>query len=329
MKILLRTATCLILLAICASAAQAVPRLMPPSEFVASDGLYRAAVAKIAELTEDGRYRLEVLEELRGVTPDGTVVRVLGNESGVLEVGKTYIVVHTDKPGRRSHRWKTDPAGSRVLSIPAVGPGAFEVSEAIRVLVRFNADGTLLRGKPRLDAVMAGLGSKDPKTLRFVTAELAIDEELRLQVGESELERLQEVLAAGTLETLSHEYVLRAALKMVEAWGGDWLAADSRQIVSSHGTELELTSLIPSLLVTALRTLGATGVKEDAKLAEPHIASNNPGVGKAAFGALVALDRVLAGEVAAGLGAGENLHPDTLRFVYETASREALDSDAR
>ncbi len=328
MKTLRRSLIYAAILALPVAAAHAGPRLTAPTEFMQDDEMYRCAVVKIAEITEEGRFRLEVIEPLRGETPQDLVIRVLGGGEGLFEVGRTYIVGHTDKPGRRSYRWKIDPDGPRVLSIPAVGPAVFEDSPAMRALVRDYPEDRPLTDRARLDAVLDGLRSTDERSLRFVTAELALAPEIRALVGDAELARLRAALATDDFDPMSHDYLLRAALPMVESWGADWLAADSRRVISSHGAELDLASLIPSLMVTAFKTLEETGERADAELAKPHIASNNPGVGKAAFRALVALDRGLAGEVAAGIGEVGNLHPDTLRFVHETAAREALGSGA-
>lgn len=329
MKSLQRNLVLAAVLTLAAAAAIAVPRLTAPTKFLDSDARYRCAVVKVVELTDEGRFRLEVVERLRGETPDDLAVYVVGGpEHALLEVGKSYIVGHTDKPARRSHRWQVDPNGPRVLSVPAVGQAVFEDSVPMRALVREHPEDAPLTGKARLEAVLSSLDSSDAQSLRFVAAELVLAPELRELVGDAELERLRRALASD-LEPMAHDYLLRAALPMVESWGGDWLAEDARSVISSHGSELDLASLIPSLLVTALRTLEQTGEKADAALARPHVASNNPGVGKAAFQAMVTLDRELAGKVVADLGDGAALHPDTRRFVHETASREALESDAR
>jgi hypothetical protein len=326
MKTLRKSLICIAMFACAASGALAGPSLEAPTKFIHGDELYRVAVVKIAEITAEGRFRLEVIEPLRGETPDGLVVRVLGGGEGLFEVGRTYIVAHTDKPARRSYRWTVDPEGPRVLGIPAVGPAVFEDTAAMRELLGDHPEDQPLSDRARLDAVLDALGSSDVPSLRLVTAELALAPELRALVGEPELKRLRAVLES--LEPMAHDYLLRASLPMVESWGTDWLAADARRLVSSYGPELDLTSLIPSLLVTALRTLAQTGTQADAEIVRAHVLSNNPGVGKAAFQALVSLDRSLAGEVAATIGDAENLHPDTLRFVRETAAREALESGA-
>lgn len=294
--------------------AEAAPRLEPPSKYMKQDR-YNSAVVRIAEIAEDGRFKLEVLEELYGETADGLMVRATSGGGGFIEVGKVYVLGHTDKPRRRSYKWDTDPDGPRVLGVPAVGLAVFENSEAMRTLVRAHPEDAPFTDAMRLEAVLEQLGSEDVLSRRFVLAELALDPELRALAGEPELAVLKETLGSGSLEPVAHEYLLRAALPMIDSWGGDWLAASCRKVAEENGPELNLASPIPSLLVMTLETLGQTGEAKDAELARKHVVSNNPGVGKAAFQALVLLDRELAAEVAPGIIAQEDLHPDTRRFV--------------
>jgi len=296
------------------------PRLEPPTTFMRHDR-YRSAVVKVIAIQEDGRFQLEVLEQLFDETPDGLVVRAVGGAGDLIEVGGTYIIGHTDKPARRTPRWDTDPAGSRILNVPAVGLAVFEHSNAMKTLVRAHSADSPLSERQRLDAVIEQLGSADVQSRRFVLAELALAPEIRALVGDSELETLRTALTTGELEPLAHDYLLRAARTMIGDWGGDWLAVDCRRLLASHGTELDLRSTTPSLLVTALETLEETGEAVDAELAGKHVPSNNPGVGKAAFSAMIALDPDLAIEAAPGYIANESIHLDTRRYVQQAVDR--------
>lgn len=313
-------------LAIAAAAADAAPRLGPPSRFMVEDR-HRSAVVEVIELLGDGRFRARTLVRVFGETPDELVLRGAGQEP--LELGRTYLVGHTDKPARRTPRWETDPAGPRVLSVPAVGPAIFDDSSAMRGLVGGSPESDPLAGRRRLDAVLEQLARPDVQSRRFVTAELALDPGLREMVGEDDLARIRRVFESGGLEPLAHDYLLRAALPMIDRWGGDWLAAGGRRVVAGHRPELELTSFVPGLLATALRTLQATGVRADGELARPHVASNNPGVGKAAYSALMALDPELGGELTPGFLASRDLHPDTRRFIARAAATSSPRSDRR
>lgn len=299
-------------------------RLEAPSIYMRHDR-YRSAVVKVAEIQEDGRFRLQVLEPLFGETPDGLVVRAVGGAGDSIEAGGTYIIGHTDKPARRSRRWDTDPDGSRILNVPSVGLGVFENSPAMRTLVRAHPADSPLGDRQRLDAVIEQLASADIQSRRFVLSELVLAPEIRALVGGPELEVLRATLSSGELEPMAHDYLLRAARTMIGDWGGDWLAVDCRQLLASHGIELDQRSLIPSLLVTALEILGETGEAADARLAGKHVPSNNPGVGKAAFAAMMALDSDLAVEAAPGYIADDSIHLDTRRYVQQALNRAQLD----
>lgn len=297
-----------------AALVEAVPRLEPPSKFMKKDR-YHSAVVKVVEVTDDGRFKLEVIEELYGETPDGLIVRAEEGGRGWIEAGKTYVLGHTEKPRRRSHKWDTDPAGPRVLGVPAVGLAVFENSEAMRTLVRAHSEDAPLTDEKRLEAVLEQLASEDVLSRRFVLAELALDPELRALVGKSELEVLKTTVEAGDLDPIGLEYMMRASIPMVDSWGGGWIAAAGRKVARDNGAELDLVSPIPALLVVTFELLERAGEAEDAELARKHVGSNNPGVGKAAFKTMVALDEDLAAEATPGILANQDLHPDTRRFV--------------
>jgi hypothetical protein len=303
-----------------AVAATAAPRLVTPTSYMQQDR-HRSVVARVVELLEEGRFRIEVIEPLRGDTPDGLVLHPGGGLGGEVEVGGVYILGHTDKPPRRTHRWQTDPEGPGLLNVPAVGAAVLENSSAMRTLLRSHPEDRPLSDRARLDAVLEQLASPHVQSRKFVLAELALDAELRELVGESDLKVLQKTLESGSLEPTAHEYLLRAARPMIDTWGADWLANDSRKVVAAHGSELDLLSTIPSLLVTSLGILGETGTAGDAELTFAHLRSNNPGVGKAAFSALLALSPERAEEVAESLVRDESLHGDVRRFVATEIAR--------
>ncbi len=299
----------------------AAPRLGVPTKFMQGDR-YRSAIVEVAERVKEGRVRLRILERLAGESPDELTVR--GGE-GLLEPGKVYIVGHTDKPSRRSYRWDTDPEGPRVLSVPAVGPAVFQDSEAMRTLLRERAADEPLTDRRRLEAVLDQLGRPDVQARRFVLLELALDPVLRELMDESEISLLRETLESGALEPMAHDYLLQAALPLVEGRQGDWLAQDCRKLVASHGPRLELSSWIPSLLITALGTLERIGVAADFDVIHGHVGSNNPGVGKAAFQAMAALDPRRAAGLAPTYIDAEGVHPDTRRFIARLSTDLAGD----
>ncbi len=316
---------CSLLVALGATAAQAAPRLGPPSDFMVQER-HRSAVVEVLEALGDSRFRLRIVERLHGDSPDVLVVRAAQGVS--LEASRTYVVGYTDKPARRSPRWQTDPEGPRVLNVPAVGPAVFENTAAMRILVRAAADPGLT-DRAHLGAVLKQISRTDVPSQRFAAAELMLDAELRELAGEAEVGVLRSLLEAERVEAMAHDHLLRAAAPMVERWGGDWLAADCRRVISSHGPDLDLTSAIPALLKTALEVLGRIGVPADAARVRPHVGSNNPGVGKAAFEAMAALDPALATQVASRVLQDPELHPDTRRFIQRLSQQMAADPGGR
>lgn len=328
MKMKRKSLTLALVALLAVALSEAGPRLEAPSKYMKQDR-YNSAVVRVTEITENGRFKLEVIENLYGETADGLIVRAAGGGDGWLEAGEVYIIGHTDKPARRSRRWNVDPDGPRILGVPAVGLAVLANTEAMRTLVREHPEDAPLTDEMRLEAVLEQLGHEDVLSRRFVTAELALGPELRALVGKEQLGLLKETLASGVLEPVAHEYLLRAAKPMIDSWGGDWLAEDTRAIVASHGAELDLLSPIPSLLVTAFKTLQVTGKASDAELARPHVASNNPGVGKAAFNTMVALDEALAKKAAPELLSREDLHGDIRRVVASFWARAGAATGTR
>lgn len=299
------------------SASTAAPRLGPPTLFMVEEG-HRSAVVEVIERLADGRFRARTVKRLHGETPDELV---LTGGGGLLVPGGRYVIGHTDKPFGRSPRPDATSAGPRLLTVPAVGAAVFEDTPAMRRLVSRRNGTEPLDARGRLDALLEQLARPDVQARRFVTLELALDQALARLADEDDIESVRRTLAAGDLETLARDHLLRASRGLVEDRSGEWLAAECRRVLASHGRRLDLASFVPSLLVTALETLEQTGTRADAELASRHVASNNPGVGKAAFSALAALDPELAARgVPEYLEDGE-VHPDTRRHVARLAAR--------
>jgi hypothetical protein len=310
--------------------AEGAKRLGPPSDFMRHQA-NKSAILVAREPAGEGRFDFSLEQALQGETPDEITLRVSPQGLDMLETGVSYLVGYSDlwQPrNRRSDAYQIDPNGPRVLQVPVVGPALFEASTAMRALVAPAAaseDGTVERA--RLDAIVAQVQRPDRQSRLFVLAELALRPELHELAGESDLTALRETLASGDLDPATLELFLRATAPMADRWGGEWLAAACRDAIVEHGANLDLGSAVPSMLVVALRTLGKTGRVDDAPLAGRHVASNNPGVGKAAFGAMASLDPALAAERAPALLADEAVHGDTKGVIAEFQSARSSARD--
>lgn len=307
-----------------AGAARGAKKLGPPSEFLLAPENKVAAVEALGT-TDDGRVRFEVVAALHGEASGTLSVRRVPPELlESVEPGASYLLGYTELlRDRRTHIYEPDPHGPRILEIPAVGAALLDDSPAMRTLLTPRTEEEPLSDRARLDAVLAQLARQDVQARRFVLAELVLYPGLTDLVGDEDVEVLAETLAGGSLEPLAHDYLLRAAKPNAESWGRDWLAEDCRKLLAAHGTELDLLSPVPSLLVIALQTLAVTGEARDLDLAARHVPSNNPGVGRAAFKAMVALDPEQARKRAGGLLERDDLHGDTRRDVQRfLASRE-------
>ncbi|MDX1385210.1 MAG: hypothetical protein R3190_16270 [Thermoanaerobaculia bacterium] len=308
-----RTTIVLLTALLAAGAAWPSKQLGPPSQFLLQQENKVAAV-KALETTDDGLARFERLAALHGETAETLTVRMPAEVLERVEVGKSYVLGYTELlRDRRTHIYGPDPRGPRILGIPAVGEALLDDSPSMRALTTARAEGEELSDRARLDAVLAQLGREDVQARRFVLAELVLWPGLTDLVGEEDREVLARTVSEGNLEPMAHDYLLRAAKPKAKSWGSEWLAEDCRRLLTAYGTELDLLSPVPSLLVIALETLAVTGEPRDLDLAAQHVASNNPGVGRAAFKAMVALNPEEARERADGLLEGDDLHADTRR----------------
>ena len=296
--------------------------LQPPSRaLVASPN--RVAVVEAIQTTEEGvvftvRESLvgeQENERLTVLTSEGVRARV--------QVGSSYVLGYTTlrrDPRRRSRDYQEDPAGPRIVSLPAVGEALLEDSDSVRLLVEAAATEARFSDEEVLEAVLDQAARPDALSRNFALAELALRPSLLGGAGVVASERLRELAEAGELEPKSLDYLLRAATPLMERGAATWMAESSRRVAAEYGSELDLRSAVPSLVETAIVTLGRSGEAADLAILEAHLASNNPAVGRAALEAMQALD---AGGAVAVVGAA--LERGGLHGDVERAAREFLE----
>ncbi|RMH21727.1 MAG: hypothetical protein D6696_05145 [Acidobacteria bacterium] len=313
------------LTALAASRAGAAPRLGPPSLYL-QDEPHRVAVVEARGVVDDGRAAFVRRQLLLGdraeeEMPPELVVRMGPEALAAIEIGRTYVLGYTRlRPAARQRRvYEEDPLGPSVVALPGVGDALLDDTPAIRRLVTTPAEGD----RRTLEAVLDQLARPGALSQRFAAAELLLRRELQELVTAADVKRLQAVLAAPELDPMAHDVLLRAAEPLAARFGGEWLAEDCRRVLKAHGTELDLHSFVPSLVLTAARILGKVGNRDDVPLLARHLLSNNPGVAKAALPSMAALDPVATGERVRELVARDDLLAETRRVLERYLNQRA------
>lgn len=307
-----KAACCLLTVGLClAPAAQGAKRLGPPSSALRQAS--HIVVVAEARLAGAGRLSLRPRLALFGQAPtEEIVVRVEGEGPPALAEGETYVVGYTayrQIPLLRGGL-ELDPDGPRVLELPGVGPAWFADTPQIRLLV------TSPEAEKRalLDAIFGLMAGSEPGGRRFAVLELALRPGLHGAVTAADLGVVQRELRSAE-DPMAREFLLQAARDLAGRFGGAWLAEICRAILAEAGTEYDLTSYVPQLVLTAVQTLEEFGGEEDVPRLAPLLHANNPGVAKAALGALDALAPAAALARALAACRAGDLHPETRRAL--------------
>lgn len=324
----------LLLLTVSATPAASAP-LLPPSLAIRAQE-NAIALVTVVGFPEDGRVRFRQQEIVRpdralelepGVEPPPEVdVRVPPELARELAVGQPWILVYSslEKVVSERRTFQPDPAGPRIVSVPAVGPALFEDSPAMRRLaLPPDSDDAELAPRQRLDAILEQIERPHDASRLFALAELVLRVELHDELTPADEERFASFLERGDLTARAREYVLRAFLPLGDRVTVDWVLAECRRAVESYGPELDLLSAEPSLLTLALDGLRDLGSAEDAPAALRHLRSTSETVSLAAFRAAVALDPARTAEKVAPLGFAGDLPRDTQWAVVEFLAQRA------
>lgn len=298
-------------------------RLEPPS-LVLTAPENRVAVVRVVDV-EGGRAIVVPVAELHGETASELRVRIDRETLGRIEIGGKYVLGYTllrEDPRERSRDYEIDPAGPRIVDVPAVGPALFEDSAAVRRLVEAVEATEEPEARILLGAVVEQAGRPDAPSRLLVLTELVLRPELTRAATATDLGVFRRLLEEGALAPQAKELLLRALAP--RAGGGElgWLRSVCLGIVSAHDRRLDLASSVPALLETALGVLAEVGRPEDAVSLAEHLHSNNPGVGLAALAAMRRLDAGAASRAASEALRKGDVHGDVAgrieRFLDDT-----------
>ncbi len=261
-----------------------------PSAFVDRPQNVVARLAVLEKINGD-KVRFKRVARLHGDAKRRETLRVSDEAYATLMVGETYVIAFTRlrRPPRTHGVYERDFEGPRVLEAPAVGPIVFADAEAMHRLV-LRPKGDVL-ASARLEDILDSIVAEDLPSARFAAAELIFGDQLRAAIGPAQIQRLAIAIDRAARDSQLQDLLLRSAIP-IAAEGGQWLAAASKRVLSSHSIEVDFSSFVPSLLQSAAKALAASGAVDDSQALAVHLRSRHPGVAKAALVAMRQLDEI-------------------------------------
>jgi hypothetical protein len=300
------------------SAVDAASRFEPPTLIMM--GRDNQVVVAVAEPSpEDGKVLFRRVEVLHGDMPQTVLARIDPLTADGLTRCQRYIVAYTEvrrNPLDRETR-ELDPAGPRVVELPAVGMAVIEDSPEMRMLFDAAKRRPTDLGRGYLEPLLALLEHRNARTRRFVIAELYLRAELFDHLKHDDLPVISDAIASPANDPESRAFLLEASLGFPPSLRGPWLGDAARTIVTAASTEFDLGSTYPLLVRNALQVLGSTGTLADALEISRQFASNSPGVAKAALAALELIDPDAAAERARELLAQGDLQQSTRQAMQQ------------
>jgi hypothetical protein len=278
--------------------ALAAKRLGPPIEDLQSTPeRIRIVVAEALKKPEPGKITFAVTERLTGEAPDDVVLRTDPATFDGVTVGASYVVAWSYQ--RRNRRviggWEEDPEGPFVVSVLGLGSTAlFEGTPEMRLLFTPGVITDPARAGEAIDALLAQMQRDDYRSRGLVITELWLRKDLTEKMTAEQAGIMKTVLQTKALDPQHQELLLQSVYRLPPDMTTPWLAEELRKIIILRGTQYDLGSFVPSLVLTAAEGLQQAGNPGDVDLLSTLLYSNNPGVSKAALAAMDHLDREAA-----------------------------------
>jgi hypothetical protein len=317
-KVHMRKTICLLagLLALAMmQSALAAKRLGPPIEDLQSTpDRIRIVVASVREKPAEGNIQFVITERLSGEAPDEVLLRTDADTFAGVTVGDPYVVAWTYM--RRNRRviggWEEDPEGPSTVSILGLGSTAvFEATPEMRYLFTPGSITDATAAGKQTDALLAQMKRDDPRARGLVISELWLRKDLTEKFSLDQAKVLQEVLQSKELDNQHRQLLYEAGVLIDPALTSPWLAEDMRKTIRQHGTEYDLLSFVPSLVISAAEGLRQLGNAGDIELLGTLLYANNPGVSKAALAAIDHFDPAAATARAEQALQQGGIHPET------------------
>lgn len=273
----------------------AAKRLGPPIEDLQSTpDRIRIVVAEAKDKPEKGKIRLAITERLIGEAPVEVVLRTDQDSYFDVKPGQSYVVAWTFMRRNRGviGGYEEDPAGPSTVTV--LGLGATTIFEGTPELRYLFSPGVVTdpdAANRVIDALLTQMRRPDYRSRGLVIAELYLRKDLTEKVSPEQATALQEILQDKELDTQHRQLLYDTAVRIEPALTSPWLAEDMRRAIQQHGTEYDLRSFVPSLVISATEGLQQLGNAGDIDLLGTLLYANNPGVSKAALAAIDHFDR--------------------------------------
>ena len=293
---------------------QAARPLGPPIEEFFNDR-NRVASGVVVEKLKTNAIEFRVDDYLHQSDDELVTLRVDADVFAEMEVGNSYVFVFSRMSKNRLFRdqWEVDVKGPSLVKARGLGTSAIYRHNATTFALLTPPD---LRDELSADAETAMLlelaeDKADVRARELAIFELYLRPDLLTAMSGDNAQRYAAI--AGAADTRLKNYLLEGATHFPEEYRAVWLEREWREAVESYGTELDLNSYVPLLIINALSGLRREGLVVDVDTIGKHLYSNAPGVAKAALAYLDAIDRQQALARVQQVLASEDMHSSTRR----------------
>jgi hypothetical protein len=273
----------------------AAQRLGPPIEDLQSEpGRTRIVIAVASEKAKSPRILFTVSERLSGEAPDEVLLRTDEETFADVEVGRSYVVAWSYMRRNRSivGGWENDPAGPFTVQLKGLGSSAvFDDTPEIRFLFAPGTFDQSGNSGQQIDALLTQLQREDFRSRGLMIGELYLRPDLTEAMKPAQVDVLKAVFQKQALDPQHRDFLFRSTLRLPQDLTSPWLAEEMRRTIIWHGTQYDLRSFVPSLVITAAEGLQQVGDSSDIDLLDPLLYANNPGVSRAALAAIDHFDR--------------------------------------
>lgn len=248
-------------------------------------------VARVVDFGSDHDVLWRTVDAIRGETPELFSMPLDGRGAMELERGRDYVLATTLHRHHANFRegLELDPAGPRLVDVPGLGRALFPSSPALVGVLTAARDGSLDAESYLAD--LQDLMVQDwPGVQRFALTELYLRPELWAHADSGIAAVLRARLSEQESDWQQTDLILAIGQRLAPPLQQGWLAKESRRILMEAPSELPLAGGYPPLVERALQILAAHDSSRDADPAVRHLASNSPGVVKAAIAAAEILD---------------------------------------
>ena len=254
------------------------------------------ALLKAEKKLANDSISFKTMETVLGEDTDSIVLTTSSKSYKSIEIGKAFLIVYTKYQKNPLIRKVTEliPSGPKILSTNFVGDALFQPTKNLMTIMK----------SPQLD------DKNDKRLKQDELIDLLLQESQQINSANRNFAILQLSRQKGLLAALSHGQGLQLFKQLKkEGWPdkhlsllveagareGSVLDLSLKQLCSKTITgfpqRFDLTSMQPHLALSCTSLFRRIGQVEDLKVLSSLLTRNNPGVAKAAFKTMSAIDR--------------------------------------